>query len=130
MSKKLLKKGEISEVTARGLKPTHLFCKETLNNLVKQASMAKWRSVCSQTMELWVPVSLQFFSMIYLKLLFHTALILANPQILTPALWLYVLSLKVNAILKIKFPWHILIKMQVPIFNSDFSFRTYVFYFF
>ena len=57
-------------------------------------------------------------------------MILANPQILTPALWLYILSLKVNAILKIKFPWQILIKMQIPIFDSDFIFRTYVFYFF
>ena len=60
MSKKLLKKGEISEVPARGLKPTHLFCKETLNNLAKLASMAKWRSVCLQSRELWVPVSLQY----------------------------------------------------------------------
>ena len=43
----------------RNLNYNYLVCKQTLNNLAKLASLAKWLSVCLQTRLLWVRVPLQ-----------------------------------------------------------------------
>ena len=54
----------------------HLVCKWTLNYLAKQASLAKWFSVCLPTMWLWVWVPIQSLHLFMIILEKRTSIVI------------------------------------------------------